>query len=866
MVPLPIAHYKITSKLGEGGMGEVYRATDTKLGRDVAIKVIPDAFASDAGRMARFAREAQVLAALNHPNIAAIYGVEERALVLELVEGPTLAERTAQGSIPVEEALPIARQIAEAVEYAHERGIIHRDLKPANIKLTGPASGHPGRVKVLDFGLAKLTEQGKEGVTAPTQTMAIAGTPGYLAPEQLQGKPADARSDIFAFGCVLYELLSGRRAFPGNTLAASLAATALAEPKAIEGAPKELEKLVRRCLRKDPARRTQHMGDVRLALEDLEQDSESGKLSGAEAQPAGSRLGWIAAALLGLAAVSITVIHLREKPAELPVVRLALLPPEKTRFSGPALVSPDGRRIAFTTTSADGKSQSWVRALDAPAAQPVLGTGRAAFWSPDSRAIGFTADGKLKRIDAAGGPPLTLADASALRGGSWSPQGVIVFAPDRTGALMRVAAAGGATAPATKLDAARGENTHRFPWFLPDGRHFVFSAGSSGSDHMAIRIGSLDSLESKVLLEADSNAIYAQGYLLFLRETTLMAQPFDAKRLTLTGEAAPVAEQVPRWTTTEYGLFSASETGLLAYQAGAEFDNLRLTWMDRSGKRLSTAGDPGNLGWMELSPDQKSAAVQVTERNNTDIWIYDLARGLRTRFSFDPAAEREAVWSPDGRIVLFNSDRKGRFDLYRKASDGTGAEELLYSDGLDKYPNSWSPDGKFLLYSAIDPKTGYGIWVLPLGAGAKPYPWLQTRFFERNAQFSPDGRWVAYHSNESGRDEIYVIPFRPGGGAPGGKRQVSTAGGTLPRWRRDGKELFYIGLDQKLMAAEVGAKGGTFENGPVSALFGPLISGRGFLYDVAADGQRFLAVVPPEQGTNAEPLTVVQNWTAGLKK
>jgi Tol biopolymer transport system component len=288
--------------------------------------------------------------------------------------------------------------------------------------------------------------------------------------------------------------------------------------------------------------------------------------------------------------------------------------------------------------------------------------------------------------------------------------------------------------------------------------------------------------------------------------------------------------------------------------------------MDRSGKRLSTAGDPGNLGWMELSPDQKSAAVQVTERNNTDIWIYDLARGLRTRFSFDPAAEREAVWSPDGRIVLFNSDRKGRFDLYRKASDGTGAEELLYSDGLDKYPNSWSPDGKFLLYSAIDPKTGYGIWVLPLGAGAKPYPWLQTRFFERNAQFSPDGRWVAYHSNESGRDEIYVIPFRPGEGAPGGKRQVSTAGGTLPRWRRDGKELFYIGLDQKLMAAEVGAKGGTFENGPVSALFGPLISGRGFLYDVAADGQRFLAVVPPEQGTNAEPLTVVQNWTAGLKK
>src|ERR1017187_8968225 len=405
-LPPSIAHYRITSKLGEGGMGEVYRATDTKLGRDVAIKVIPDAFASDANRMARFAREAQVLASLNHPNIAAIYGVEDRALVLELVEGPTLAERIAKEPMPAEEALAIAKQIAEAVEYAHERGVIHRDLKPANIKLTPE-----GRVKVLDFGLAKLTEKGEESGTALTQTMAIAGTPGYLAPEQLQGKPADARSDIFAFGCVLYELLSGQRAFPGNTLAASLAATAMAEPKAIEGAPRELERLVRRCLRKDPARRIQHMDDVLVALEDLKEDSEIGRASGAAVQPRTSRLGWIAVALLGLAAVSVTILYLRERPAELPVVRLALLPPEKTRFSGPALVSPDGRRIAFTATSGDGKSQSWVRALDAPAGQPVLGTGRAAFWSPDSRAIGFTADGKLKRIGAAGGPPLSVADA-----------------------------------------------------------------------------------------------------------------------------------------------------------------------------------------------------------------------------------------------------------------------------------------------------------------------------------------------------------------------------------------------------------------------------------------------------------------------
>jgi serine/threonine protein kinase len=876
MVPPPIAHYKIKSKLGEGGMGEVYRATDTKLGRDVAIKVIPEAFAQDANRMARFAREAQVLAALNHPNIAAIYGVEESALVLELVEGPTLAERIAQGPVPVEEALTIARQIAEGVEYAHERGVIHRDLKPANIKLTPQ-----GRAKVLDFGLAKLTEPSDQPVTALTQTMAITGTPGYLAPEQLQGKPADARSDIFAFGCVLYELLSGRRAFPGDTLAASLASTAMAEPRDIEGAPKELEKLVRRCLRKDPARRIQHMGDVRVALEDLKEDSETGGIPATESRPSGSRLGWtIAAILLGIAAVSLAVIHFREKPAELSVARFEVGPPEKTVFTStangpsPALVSPDGRRIAFSATSADGNSQLWVRALDALAAQPLAGTagGAASFWSPDSRAIVYSTGGKLKKVDLAGGTPFTLADSPGLRGGSWSPAGVIVFAPDSTSALMRVAAAGGVAVPATKLDAARGENTHRFPWFLPDGRHFLFGAGmNTGTrDHpVAIRIGSLDSLDSKVLLEADSNAIYAQGYLLFLRETTLMAQPFDAKRLALTGEAAPLAEQVQHMFATRsmlYGLFSASETGLLVYQTGLGSGNLLLTWMDPSGKRLATAGDPTNLGRVQLSPDQKSAAVAVTEGNNTDIWIYDLAHNLRTRFTFDPAVEREAVWSPDGRSIAFSSNRKGHFDLYRKASDGTGVEELLYSDSLEKYPTSWSPDGKFLLYWACcDPKNGVHSWVLPLTAGAKPFALLETPINESNPQFSPDGRWVAYASTESGRNEIYVVPFGWEGGAAGGKRQVSTGGGVLARWRRDGKVLFYIAPSGTLMAAEVEVKGGSFEAGQVKTLFGPLRV-QGYYYDVAADGQRVLTVVPAEQSVNADSLTVVLNWTAALKK
>jgi Tol biopolymer transport system component len=869
MVPPAIAHYQIKSKLGEGGMGEVYRATDTKLGRDVAIKVIPEAFASDAGRMARFARESQVLAALNHPHIAAIYGVEESALVLELVEGPTLAERIAQGPMPVEEALSIARQIAEAVEYAHERGVIHRDLKPANIKLTAQ-----GQVKVLDFGLAKLTEKDGEGGMASTQTMAIAGTPGYLAPEQLQGKPADARSDIFAFGCLLYELLSGRRAFPGNTLAASLAATAMAEPKAIEGAPRELERLVRRCLRKDPARRIQHMDDVLVALEDLKEDSEPSGVSGAVVQPRTSRLGWIAVALLGLAAVSVTILYLRQRFTELPVVRFAVGPPEKTVFTpvggfpSNALVSPDGRRIAFGATSADGKAQVWVRALDVLTAQPLPGTdgGVPWFWSPDSHTIGFSADGKLKKIDAAGGSPITLADAPALIGGSWSTEGVVVFAPDFAAALMRVAAAGGAATPVTKLDAAHGESTHRLPWFLPDSRHFLFSAGGVGVDRKEVRIGSLDSLESKALLEADSNAIYAQGYLLFLRGATLTAQPFDAKRLALTGEAAPLAEQVQRGLATASGLFSASQTGLLAYRAGAE-SGLRLTWMDRRGKRLASVGDPADLGRMQLSPDQKSVAVAVTERNNADIWIYDLVRNLRTRFTSDPAVEREAIWSPDGRTIVFNSNRKGHFDLYRKASDQSLPDELLYADGLDKNPTSWSLDGKYLLYDACcDPKTGSDIWILPLVARAKPLALQPTPFVEAHAQFSPDGRWVAYQSNESGRYEINVLRFSPEGVALAGKTRVSTAGGILARWRRDGKELFFVAPDGSLMSAEVGVNGGTFKPGRVSALFRGLIGGRGYLYDVSADGQRFLAEVPVEQSTTAEPLTVVQNWTAGLKK
>jgi Tol biopolymer transport system component len=858
-LPPSIAHYRITAKLGEGGMGEVYRATDTKLGRDVAIKVLPEEFARDAGRMTRFAREAQVLAALNHPNVAAIYGVEENALVLELVEGPTLAERIAQGPMPVDEALPIARQIAEAVEYAHGRGVIHRDLKPANIKLT-----LQGRVKVLDFGLAKLTDRGPDGGTAPTQTMAIAGTPGYFAPEQLQGKPADARSDVFAFGCVLYELLSGRRAFPGNTLAATLASTAMTEPKAIEGVPQELERVLRRCLRKDPKRRIQHMDDVRVTLEDLKEDAKS-----EAARPAGARLGWITAISLGLALVALAVVHFREKPAELPVVRFTLEAPANTRVRGatPPAVSPDGRQIVFAATNG-GKSQLWLRNLDSLTAQPLAGTEGAIypFWSPDNRSIGFFAAGKLQRMDVSGGPATTLADATQARGGAWSRSGVIVFAPTPYSGLQQVAESGGAARPATRHDAKAPPQ--RFPSFLPDGKHFLYLFGTGAGDKRTIRIGSLDSAEEDRALPgtADSRALYSQGHLLFVRGATLLARPFDVLRLAFSGEEVRVAEHVLATdNVTNSFVFSASGD-VLTYESGEPIPD-QLMWLDRAGKRLGTVGEPADsLEWPRISPDGRTAAVTVggSQPGDFDIWLYDLLRGQRTRFTFGPAPDQAPVWSPDGRTIVFRSNQSGRYDLYRKAADGSRKEDLLYADNLLKTPSSFSPDGAYLAYGVTgDPQTGDDVWILPGPLGEhgalKPYPFMRTEFNEQSPEFSPDGHWIAYRSNESGIYEVYVAPF-PG---PGGKRQVSTAGGNAPRWRADGKELFYRAADNRQMAADVDARDGVFEVKAVKPLFGPVVGPA--TYDVSADGQRFLTLV--EVGAGADtPLTVVQNWTAGLKK
>jgi Tol biopolymer transport system component len=681
-----------------------------------------------------------------------------------------------------------------------------------------------------------------------------------MSPEQARGAAVDKRADIWAFGCVLYEMLTGKQAFHGETTSDILAAVLKEEPD-WSRIPERVQPLLRRCLVKDPKHRLRDIGDALAIVENTP-----------EAAPASSRRAWIlaiVASVFGVFSTLLAIVHFREKPSEARGIATSIDPPENTSFDfaaaySPPALSPDGRRIAFRARGADGKSQLWVRPLDSSAAQRLAGTEGASnpFWSPDSRSLAFFAEFKLKRMDAAGGPALSLPSATPVGGGSWSWRDVIVFkALSRPGLLEGVEASGGPPRPVTRLETSH-EYAHQRPWFLPDGRHFLFEAQTHAwSNEMTLRIGALDSQEAKTIGAASSNAVYSSGYLLFLRENTLMAQPFDETRLTTTGEAAPLAEKVRRVVVAEsssVGIFTASQEGLLAYQVGGA-DSEQLTWLDRNGKSTGTMGDAGEFWSVEFSPDRKNVAV--TRLGDNGIWVYEVARGLATRLTTGASPDRDPVWSPDGKSVIYYSNAKDKWDLYRKAADGTGNEELLYADEAVKVPSSWSPDGKFLLYWRSDPKLGNDIWALPLSAGApsKPYPWLATPFSEIDGKFSPDGRWVAYASNESGRMEVYVAPF-PG---PGPKRQISSNGGSWPRWRADGKEVFYE-VNGTLMAAEVAIQGASVEVGAVRSLGIP-VSAPFYKYDVSADGQRFLVATPREQKSSA-PLTLVQNWTALLKK
>jgi Tol biopolymer transport system component len=694
----------------------------------------------------------------------------------------------------------------------------------------------------------------------------ILGTAGYMSPEQAAGQPVDKRADVWAFGVVLYEVLTGQRLFQGDSVAHILA-DVLRGPIDLDKLPKEtprrIRHLMKRCLDRDLHTRLRDIREARVVI-----GADGDEPEQTAAPPAGrSWIAWAlsAAGFFAVTTAALSFVHFREKPPVVASISATILPPETTEFGIdiPAL-SPDGKWIVFGARTADNKNPLWIRPLASTTAQVLAGTDEAKFpfWSPDSRYVAFFAGGKLKKIDISGGPALAIADAPAGRGGSWSPDGIILFAPDNDSSLLKIAASGGNPSPALGPTKSL---SYRFPWFLPDGRHFLFEE-TAGSPDVVLWTGSLDSPETVVLGHANSNAVYSMGHLLFLRENALMAQPFDEKSRTVQGEAVPVAEQVVL-RGARVGTFTVSVSGLLAYQTEGSAGAQRLAWFDRGGKEVGTLGEQGNFQNLDLSPDRKSVALSLVDAaGNQDIWIYDTAHGLRTRFTFDPAADGQPVWSPDGNTIAWNR-QKTKGQLYRKTADGKGTEELLYEGAGVEIPTSWSPDGKFLLFDRLMPGNGGGgIWSLPLtpekpGSPLKPSPLVDSAFQEQYGVFSPDGHWVAYVSNESQRREVYVVPFR----GPGGKRQISAAGGDTPRWRRDGKEIFYGGPDRKLMAAEVTVKAGSIEVGQVHPLGIPDAFRGAGRYDISLDGQRILAVAESER-TASPPLTLVENWTALLKK
>jgi serine/threonine protein kinase len=870
--------YEILSSLGAGGMGEVYRARDTRLDRTVSVKILPQHLSSSHDRRQRFDREARAISSLSHPHICSLYDVGQQDgidyLVMEYIDGESLAERLKKGPLALNQALSYAIQVADALDKAHRAGIVHRDLKPANIMLTRTGA------KLLDFGLAKLRGNDHEGEPAqqsnmPTEPIGITGegvivgTFQYMAPEQLEAGQVDARTDIFAFGAVFYEMITGRKAFTGKSRVSLIGAILKDDPPAISTiqpmSPPALDHVVKTCLAKDPDERWQTAHDL---MQELKWVADSGSQAGTGAATVGrgrnrERLAWIVATAILLLALLTTlpfvITHLREPPVDTRAFRLSIPAPNLTVYSSFA-ISPDGRRLAFTGTDSSGKPRLWVRPLDSLTPQPLPETDEAGypFWSPDSRFIGFFAAGKLKKIDVSGGSPQTLCDARLGRGGTWNRDGVIVFAPTTRSALYRVSAAGGEAAPLTTLDPS-SETSHRWPQFLPDGRHYLYL---SRQEKSGIYVGSLDSKETRRIVDTDFNAAYApRGDLLFVREGALMAQPFDAGKLELTGEPSRVAQQV-RLSTDLNSHFTGSENGVLVYQSGDEMADSQLAWHDRAGKQISTVGPAGNYSSIWLSPDQNGVAIVREEKSIDNIWLIDIARNAPTRFTFVPAFDVNPIWSPDGSRIVFGSTRNGQEDLYVKPASGRGDEELLLKTSSPKFPTDWSSDGKLLLYMETNARGKYDIWKLPLEGDRTPKPFLQDDYNKFDANFSPDGKWIAYSSDESGQQQIYVQPF-PGGG---GKYQVSIAGGGNPRWRRDGKELFYISADRKLVAVEVKA-GSTFAAGATKPLFD--IHVKGFLptvsnYAVSRDGQRFLTNDFAE--TSAPPITVVLNWTADLKR
>jgi serine/threonine protein kinase/Tol biopolymer transport system component len=889
--------YEVLEPLGAGGMGEVYLARDTRLGRDVAIKVLPAHLSTNLDLKQRLEREAKAISSLNHPHICTLHDVGSQDgvdfLVMEHLEGETLADRLHRGALPLDEAMKIGIQIADALDKAHARGIVHRDLKPANVMLTknGP--------KLMDFGLAKPapglgSASGISPLTPSTPTMSVAalsasaspltqkgtvvGTFQYMAPEVLQGAEADARSDIFSFGCVLYEMITRRRAFEGKSQFSVLGAILDKEPERISvlqpSSPLRLDETVRRCLAKNPEQRYGCMHDVGIQLKVLE-EAGVGAADSLKPSPAGSRVPWLVAGIAAFIALSVGVAYLFQAPKAISVVRSHILPPTGAAFvtmvasSGPPVLSPDGSRLAFIARDEKGKILLYVRLLTSLTAQPLNGTDDAMypFWSPDSREVAFFAGSKLKKINASGGPPQTVCDATVGRGGAWSKQGVIVFAPTPNQALLKVSAVGGTPEPASKLDFAQGENSHRWPSFLPDGKHFLFWARNShGTPDHVLYVGELGSLQAKPLMKSETMAVYASDHVLFMRDQTLMAQPFDPSRLEVTGEPAPVAEHVAINGGTGRPLFSVSDNGELVYQSGETSGGWSLLWFGRDGKQMGSIPQADRYFYPALSPDGARLAVTLFGTQGTgDVWIFDLKRGTSTRLTFGPALQASPVWTPDGKTIFYESTVKGPPHIYAKSADGSGAERVVL-EGNDEVevPLSFSPDGRYLVYqkrALSNMQNGFDLWALPMFGDGKPFPIVQTAFDDIWGAVSPDGKWMAYQNNESSRMEVYITAF-PGGGA---KWQVSTNGGVQAKWRRDSKELFFLDSADSLMAVDVNTSGNAVRLGVPHALFqGLAVQRQAGAFDVTADGQKFL-VNSGNLKEGSEPMTLVQNWPAELK-
>jgi Tol biopolymer transport system component len=874
-------------------MGEVWRATDTKLNRDVAIKVLPAAFAEDAARMARFEREAQVLASLNHPNIAAIYGVEQGAIVMELVDGEDLA-----GPLPVDTVIDYARQMAAGLDAAHEKGIVHRDLKPANIKLTSD-----GVVKLLDFGLAKAREESAatamgagsmiSPTLSPTMTQAmtqaglILGTAAYMSPEQARGKPVDKRSDIWAYGVILYELLTGRHLYGGGeTVTDTLAAVVLKEPdfSALPAdTPQRLRRLIERCLKKDAKLRLRDIGEARLMLDEPEIAAPAAAAI-AVTKAAPSRLWMPIAGVLALGLAGLAVVHFRQSPPPREMVRFSVQPPEGGSFPslGNMALSPDGRKLVFSAV-VKGMVALWVRPLDSIEARPLAGTENAnfPFWSPDSRFVGFTADGRLKKVDTLGGPPQTLCvvGPNAPTTGSWASDGWIYFPNGREG-IFRVPQAGGDAVRLTQVGAA--ETFHVFPQVLPDGRGLLFWLAAGNTEQAAVWFMSTDGKAKKRIAPSVRTFSYVPpldggslGHLLLTRQDTLMAQPVNATSFDLAGDPFPVAEHVGNLRS--YAFFTSSANGVLAYRVGVGAGTRQIAWFDRTGKPVGNLGAPGDYVALALARDGSRAAIVQNESvaSKLDLWLYDIARDVPSRFTFNDAEQNDPVWSPDGSMLAFSSRRDGLYTLYLKNANGAAQEERLQKAEDGERPCDWSPDGRFLLYTTRT-KGGVGgaLWTVENPADPakrKKAPYLDDGHAVSQGQFSPGPaggpRWVAYTSDESKHGyEIFVQSFPLGAG----KFQVSRGGGTQARWRHDGKELFYSSPDGKIMGVDVKLT-------PMFSAGVPhvVVDTRGsvpnaqitFRYDVSPDGQRFL--VNTDQigaGGTPQPITVVLNWLAGVRK